>query len=825
MSYGIQYWSTHRTERNQDCLILIAQKDVPERPTTVPFIIEGDLILNDDSDEGIIIARSATFNIHADDFLSEIDWDTFMTDNYDEWWIIIYLDGHALFEGFIVPEEGNRPLLDRPYPIKITASNGLKLLKDVSLTDFNGVSFKGKYTLLQYIIGALSKTFLNNISDPNGIPLRIYSSLYEPSMAHRGEDITACWFHLAKLDHRTFQSDATSFMSCYDALVTILGRHSRLFYWNARWVIDFMPEHQYMEQRYYTEYAANGTILNGTLDPETHASFGKSENIYPIEEDPFMSSTFAIKFAKTRYPYIVWPEIPLNNRFDRGQLIDQGPAIDETDIDGDSNVTETIGTYKEFFIDDWTKGKNTGGSSNNALPALTPADETFTMRRIYSIYNVELYRYLIIPYGASVHERWLQSEGIPVRAGDKFNLSYDFRISKDLGQFSARTAYVYIKGSGSIRWSLLWEDNITPKWYLTSGGTANRGITRNWEAGEDSRKWVSFSVESPAIPIDGVLYIVLANNVPSTNFNAYFTAFNFEYIPYVAGGYIPVKGDYWQHNQNKNILDKDDEEIGISDSPLQVVRGALFRNDGSPTSFNWARWPTIESKHFKEIVNLWRFNARYRRYLHIEGLFDGVEFEPENDELNKQPLSYHKRYLQTDLATPRHFLLMPPLEQNISKGHTTAIFDEILNPGAGVTEIDTIDEVIAKLAAAINTTGTAQWQSMGLAPALGTPYFPPTAGVYTLSARSIIIDTHSSSTPIASADANGTGNSPIITQTYISTAGARTIIIFQLGSDIEVGNRFTITIFGVAVTIEVEATTFYPDGTQEGDTREFNYLF
>lgn len=835
MAYGIQFYHQGMTELNQEVLILIAKKDTPEASPTVPFECEDDIEMSDDSDEGTIIARQLNFTIRAEDWLPELEWDTFLADNYDEWWVIMYIDQHAVFEGFIVPEEGNRPLLDKPYPIVITATNGLKLLKDVPLSNLNGTAFKGKFTLIEYISAALSKTLLNNISDEDGIPLRIYCNVIHSGMVSRVVNPIRDMYQQVKLDFRTFQTAPTTAMNAYDALVAILSRHSRLFYWNGRWVIEWIGDHQYTppEGRWYTEYDASGQPLNGQEDEEGYAQVGKAQLIYPINENPFQSSSFAIKSAKTRFEYDIWPEIPLNNKFERGTLYDEGQMNDIYDQDGDGNITENVGTFKRFTIEDWTYGLNTGPTSNANLPILAPTAALAFRRSIYNIYKIELTRELQLNATGDpfTSEKWLQSEGIPVRTGDKIKIDFNFRTTTDMSGGSGtsinttiNTARIYIMGTGTNKMSLQWDASMQfGKWVATNGGAVQKAIIVNYSGSDDTSKYTSVSVESLPIPATGTMYIVLGSSLSGQT--AYYSGFNLEYIPYVAGGYIPVKGDYWLHGQNKNILDVDDELVKISDATIAPVKGAMLNTIDQLLTPTWRRGDTDESRHFKELVNLARYNLRYRRFWAVEGEFNSIEYEPITDPLNKQPLSYHKNYLFPDFPSPRLFTLVTPLQQNVSRGTIQATFEEVGNPANFTQEaVTTREALINKIIARINATTPIEWSANGQTPALGTPGYPPVAFTGFLGSTDLSVWVPLTATPTFSADANGAGNSPSWIQ-ISQSVGTLKWVVTQVGSDIAVGNRFTITIFGVAITIEVENVQKFADGTQEGDFQEFNYIF
>lgn len=832
MAYVTQYRSYFSNELNHLVQIDLQLKDGDE---VEPEEFESkDLEINVDSEEGTILVHECVFTISGS-LDSSITWETFLPNTYDAWKIVISIGvgdtPQTLFEGFLTPEEGSTPFLNKPsYDITVRATNGLKLLHDVALTKLDGSNFKGKFTFIEYIVAALSKNLLNDI------PIRIYCSLYESSMQSRQDDIFKDWYSQAKEDHRSFMKDAVTFESCYDVLIKIFERHSRLFYWNGRYVIFFMPEHQNRPLGlFYTEYSPDGTVITGEEDIEGHGKVGPAELIYPHDESAVsIAARFGIKFARTDFKYTPWEEVPLNNKFERGTIFESGPAPDDDDIDQDGDTSEIIGTYKKYTIDDWEWGSIADNDKTPPLPALDPGEGTPYVRRVFDIYGVELKREIFLPNATTTgRTNWLRSEGMPVSQGDKIKFSLQTKLDADITG-SADSVLIYlVADNGSGVYAL--QGHVPPVgqegiWEFDANGSGEflENIGTTYQAGDDSRDYVSVSVESFAIPANGTLYFVLT---ATHRFDAatkhIISDFQFEYKPFVAGGYIQVKGDYWQHTQNANMIDADHEEMFISDSRYKMIKGTIWRNDGiNVTTPTWYRYGIPESRHFKEIVNIFRFNLAYRRYYKIEGSFTGLYYESSDDQLVKQLIGFHKEYSFENLSPKRRFILVPPLRMNIGTGEINAEFQEILNPDDSTTVPETVEQVMFRLVSEINRKTEDDWNGEGAAPPSGTVSFPPTAAIYPLNPRSIGISMNASDTATAAVDVNGAGNSPSITKIYDEelVAGTRWVI-FQLGTDIAVGNIFTITIYGVEINVTVREITLYTDGSQLGDTQTFNYLF
>lgn len=827
MAYTLTYKVHFTNEQSQEVVADIYRKNgaVPDDVAEYECV---SLEISDKSEgqtkyDSTIIAREVLLSLWTKDS-DEITWETFITAEHDEWKIIITVDGQPYFHGFITPDEGNAAFQDKPYEVRLSATNGLSLLKDIDLVDINGDPFDSDHTLMEYIAGALKQTGLE-------LPIRTRCNYFNQQMANKGLGYENDMFAQAKLNYRTFQSSPTEFVSCYDALMIILDKFCRLEYWNGYWQIKNIAELQYIPNGFpddfYVDYDANGANPVGYQETDNYAQVGKSVDIYPINEDQQIFSRFAIKSAKTIYNYIPWPEIPKNNKFQRGSSISGATgAVYKTDENGDDTTTQ-IGTYQDFTITDWTFGTFNGTPTPIAqLPALNAGVDSAWRRSSYNNYSVEINREILIDK-STTDTQVLQSEGLPVYLGDKVSIQFDFKMSFNFNnQLTIAAVHVYIipTAGGHPYW---WRDGagITNRW--RRNGAASEAINVEFVDSTDKTKiYKSVSLDSQPIPEDGVLYIqflnVMDNNTPN---QTYFRNFEFTYRPFVAGGYIQVKGDYWLRSQNKVFPDVAKEEVRISDSPKKMLQGALlFGSD--LTEPTWYRNGLSETKKFKELLNIARFNHSYRRMYAIDGSFNGLNFASENNQLVKYPIGFHKRYRFVDMSTPRDFVLVPPLKLDLVKGWINASFVEVVNPSDSTTITPDGNYVVQKLIDEINATNAADWDSAGNAPAPGTPNFPPIAAVWTFVDRSIaIIMDSGSASPTYSASDGGAGNSPSITETYNVVVGDARWLIYQIGADVELDNVFTISIYGHNISYRAEEEIILSDGTQAGDSSSFNYIF
>jgi hypothetical protein len=600
---------------------------------------------------------------------------------------------YFISRGLLRPDEGNSPFQDKPYEVTFRATNGLSLLKDIPLVDSDGNNFTGTHKLIEYIAGALKQTNLD-------LPIRVFCNYYNTAFANRV--ITNDMFNQAYLEYRTFMRDSIEYVSCYEALMIILDKFCRIEYWNGMWLIKNIAELQYSPGRnYYTDYNSSGVLQTGGEDTTNQYQIGKAVDLYPINEDQQIYSRFAIKSAKTVYNYEVWPEIPKNNKFERGTEFESGDATDEADVDNDGDTSEIIGTYKKFTIPDWEYGKI--DVFDLPHPAMNTIPQIFYRRSIYNIFGVEINREIIgetDPTDDSNHAFWLRSEGIPVVKGGKINFSLDKRFQNNFGggSFTIPAVLYMVVGGDAYYLNNNYGGVGRSTAYWRKAVNLAGQLLIDYPAGSDTRDYASLSISSDPIPFDGIFYIALQVNGPtsSTGDNQYYKNISFEYTPFVADGYVQVKGDYWIRSQNKVFPDVDENEVRISDSPQKVFKGALLKSNGDLITPEWFRYgantnpfstnPLSELRHFKELLNISRFNHNYRRMYALDGSFNGLNCAAQNDQLNKYPIRFDKRYRLVDMSDQREFVLVPPLKMDLIKGWISASMVEVRRVAGGTTD-------------------------------------------------------------------------------------------------------------------------------------------
>lgn len=807
MAYETQYRIAFTNELNQEIIILLQEKDGTV-PVSVQEYAATSITLtkqSEDQDKFSTITYSElsmTFDMRATDINY---WDDFVNAEGDTWKVIATLDTKYIFHGFVIPDEGAVPFQDRPYDATIKATDQLAFLKQRPLVDFNGINFEGEYTTISYIGCALFRTGLD-------LEIRVYDNFFHTSMNTRAADLKWDFVSQTMLEARTFQKDPITFVSCWEALEIICKRGFKIFYQEGQWFIVRLGMFQFNPSpKYYTVYSSNLLSKVGFEDQNNYTLVGKHDIIYCINEDQIKTVKFANKSVKTLFNYNVWPEIPKNNKFERGALIPlySGPG------------------YASYEIDDWTFGGFTGGADTSALPSLNATTKRAYRKSFYNAFNIEIDRNIILEQTIGDNNSVLLSEGIPVIAGDKIKISFDRKLSYS-GVGTSQIGLMWLQADNGNRYFITNQNTsqMTPFYWVRN--TASR-VTKSYTTGENFNEWTSFDITPPEIPFNGSFYIGLVTT-GVTNSTASFKNFSVEYLPFVAGGYIQVKADYWIRSQNKNYPDISDEEVFISDNEHKVFKGSILKlSDGKPTTQSWYRDGVTEIRHYKELINIAEYNMLYRRFWQIEGSFNGLTYSPENNTIEFFPLSLHCVYKFTDITPEeRYFMLNTPVEQDLITGHFRGTFIELNMVPPGAAEIvESLETFIFRVIAAINSTSDAEWDEFGGAPAPGTVAYPPSAYLWTGIPNTIAVAINDADNMTKSVSDGGAGNSPSVTEIYNADIGPYRFIQYTFGTDIAIGNVFTFSAYGHDVVITVEGSTVLAsaDGNQLGDSSSFNYIF
>lgn len=751
----------------------------------------------------------------------------FLVTYNDEWKVIVYSDEQVEFAGFLTPGEGEAEFQNKPYQITLNATDGLGLLKGVELTAINGDDFEGINLISDYLVAIFSKTGLE-------LPIRMFSSWIEESMSGRLADPDKDTFNQTGLHKRTFLNDKVDFYDCYESLRRITQKGFIVYQWAGMWVVLNVGEMQANPgpMLWYTDYDSAGTVTGSGQLGENPCPIGIDKIIHPRDRTHRIGSLLSIRSAKHNFNYIPPPEL-INNQ-DLSQL---GAFI--------APLSGT--THRAWQLVGWSQRQG-------ELRAGTPYAGTKNayIKTDIDVFGNETFRYYRIEADNALTntlQNYIKNDNADfwVVTNDRFDISLTYRVSTTI--LSAQDIMIVAllidgqPGTAATDWYTLGENG---EW-LNNDTT----VAIDHDIGASTNKWISIDIEADPFPADGVLFICLGTgNAGSTPTTFDFKAPNISYRPFFSDplrtfllpnitpgvNFFPVvitnptdtapKGDYWFTEQDVPLQDKIDEEVYLSDTSRKSIKGALFRGTTSVlTTTTWHRDNVTEERHFKELINMARFNHAYRRMWKCRGFFSGLKWQPSDDTTIFEPLGFHRHFFFPDKSalTGKYFMLVPPLTINHDSGTFDGTFVECLDTSLveGITGV-TPEQVAYQLATLINDTSVAEWDSEGNAPAPGTMWFPPTASVI---GDILIITMNSGDNAFGSANHGGVGNSPSLTETSNLVIASKRIVRFQPGADIQPGNVFTIAIYGHEVSFTSSSVLSYQDGNQEGDTHSYSIFF
>lgn len=772
--------------------------------------------------DGIIASEiSFTIRIRITDSLEFYD---LLVTYFDEWKVIAYSDEQVIFVGFLTPGEGGADFQNKPLDLSLNAVDGLGLLKGVELTSINGDDFESINLIKDYFAAIFSKTGCD-------IPIRMFSSWIEESGTGRLTNPTKDTFNQYGLHKRTFLNDKVDFFDCYECLRRLCADTLSAYQWNGMWVVRNIGEMQANAgpMLWYTDYDSSGNITGSGQLAEQPCAVGHDLIISPRDRSQYIGSDLPIKSAKHIFNYVPPPELVNNQDLSRlGAIIAPLGGV----------------SHRAYQLVGWTHHQG----ELSSIAAYAGSKNAYIRIEIDAFGN-EVFRYYRIE-GDSALSNTLQNyirndnNDFWVSVNDRMDVSLTYRADS-VSVTNQNLMIVALLRDGQPGTS-------ASDWYTLdeNGAWVNNDTTVCVDqSGTIPGRWVTRDIECDPFPEDGNVYFCLGTGAGSVIFD--YKAINITYKPYFSDplrtfaitnfaglgvNIVPFvvtnphdtapKGDYWFTEQDVNILDKKEQEAYLSDANRKSIKGALFRGVTSVlTTTTWHRDNVSEERHFKELVNISRYNHAYRRMWKTRGLFTGLKWQPANDTTIFEPLSFHRHFFFPDKSAlgGKYFMLVPPLTINHDSGTFDGTFVECLDVGLveGVSGV-TPEAVANQLADLINATTALEWDSEGNAPPGGTAWFPPTA---TAVGATLIITLNSADTPIGSANHGGVGNSPSLTMSTNLVIGAKRITSFVVGSDVQPGNTFTISIYDHEVIFTSTSVTAYQDGNQLGDRHQYQISF
>lgn len=487
-----------------------------------------------------------------------VDLSTFSQGADDRFKVHIYeTDGLAStthFKGILSTADLRQPFMPDPNVLTLVATDGLGLLKDIPLTDFDDDNPQYEHSIMDYIAYALSKKgwtsgiyVVMNIRHEDATTLNADTT----GQGHFYKDI---W-----LDAKTFEDEINTSINCYDALDIIFKDNSKCFTYQGNVWIVRIDEIEIGRNFYVFHFDEEGNFIDKS-EVSAEDTIGVDLPAAWMNDDPEISLQRLFKQIKEVFKYEKWKEVVCNIEFSRGTLADPaGTTVGEV-VEGDP---ECITYYSESL---------SGFFTDLDQPVVSGAFGV--LRKVYD-FGVEQESYLA---GTAVTRRhYFKMSGFPVAAGDKLDMSVDTRTSVDTGITTLFPVHVLlITNAGDL---YVWDyDETSESNQWVSVAAASGWFLNNWSqdrSGEDTSEWRSIGALSHPVPAAGKVYIRLV--VASAGIELRFQNLQVEIKPLVNGSYRPYTGH--EHSVAQDIATRNvrESEVKMNDGPSAAYKGVLLR--------------------------------------------------------------------------------------------------------------------------------------------------------------------------------------------------------------------------------------------------------
>ncbi len=174
--------------------------------------------------------------------------------------------------GFIITSEYSEPYNDTPYPVTITAIDGLNYLKDI-LYDDSGTYYDGRKRISKILLDILAKINITSFTE--------YLNIYEEEMADTADD--------SPLDQAYIDVDIFRDMSCYEVLQAVLEPFNAVIRQrNNGTMVIYRPEELTQATVYGRTFTGETTKSSTSLTPSQYIERTTETNLKQLSGGALM---------------------------------------------------------------------------------------------------------------------------------------------------------------------------------------------------------------------------------------------------------------------------------------------------------------------------------------------------------------------------------------------------------------------------------------------------------------------------------------------------------------------------------------------------------
>lgn len=530
---------------------------------TIPLDMADNPVLirtEDDNEDkfSVILPKTAEINVHTS---SSIGIETFVFGGDRRYYSEVYItpDGEAdilKFNGWLSASDIQEEAQPNPNILTLTATDGLGMLKDDTLTNDDGEVPENEWSIMDLLRWAISRgtgierefCVVFNTREED-------APVYDADTAGSGHFFKWCY-----LDAKTFETDIHETETLDEVVKIILGNKARVTTYDGKVWIYCVDEMLYGQSYYLYRFLADGAYFSRAAI-NLRKYIGATSPMSWMNDDAVISATRPYSKSVLTFTYEYPKELMCNIDLERGEGAEPTGASNET--------TE----YTPECIDFLREGSS-GPDPEDIDFEPWPASEG-VLRKRYE-FNYEKERYLSALTAGGFRHYFRFSEIFVTEKG-RFQLSFDYRFNVDDGTTNCFPAIVRLLGDDGSIWCWRYDAPSGDSYWQELSPT-DGWFTVTWEddlSGLDNTEWRNIGATSPPIPVTGRLCVRLVNGFAPPK-EVHFVNIQAEYTAYVNGSYQRYTKQVHTVQQEGASKAIRDEEVRMSDAPDRRIKGAIL---------------------------------------------------------------------------------------------------------------------------------------------------------------------------------------------------------------------------------------------------------
>lgn len=476
------------------------------------------------------------------------------------------------FEGFLVQSDCTELLTDSRHEVKLSFTDNLGLLKDITLDQaykpgLNDLqttteNIYQKRTLLDVVKHCIYATSLQ-------LPVNIFTQMQPVG------GIGANFFDMTSINMETFLVSESTWDNCYNVLTKIFTAFKcTLVQANGSWNIVRWNELRYSFPQNRIAgfgYAPNFTQINTQyLDTVMPIGIG-SPHVFEAGNQESIERPF--KYSKETFNYKNPVELLKNQNLKR-----VGNLIRQYNIGTPTGVQSYFDYQKLFFDDGFVWDAGTG-----VITPLSVYNASSNFVRVVDNTSREIERYLACKSDILI-ANVAMCRKIELSQNDKPNLSFSYRLNRT----NNGTMYFYpmtiiyskidIPAIPMLPNSDFVYLNKNSNGQFVWGQSPNFSLRDhlNMTTDTDVTQWMDVTIEMPPLPFDGFMYVCFFQHQVDPGGETYFKDIKFS-VNYLVALSSQIIGHTHNDEQSLNIKNKNEVDLSVDDSPRNSIAGTLFK--------------------------------------------------------------------------------------------------------------------------------------------------------------------------------------------------------------------------------------------------------